>query len=153
MKLREKIWLWFVYKILKIDQGEEYPLYLRILNFMFFPWLVMQSVFCKNNIYDPYFNAYIIEGEEYSRLFFLNLKNADNKILKIKKSNGLTTITEYKREPLDQAISIIKDLIDDEPCRFDHHGYCQSHGWMATWPPCPQKRAKEFLEEFNNKDS
>jgi hypothetical protein len=38
-------------------------------------------------------------------------------------------------------LALISDLYDREPCRFDHHGYCQTHGWMETDPKCPHYRA------------
>jgi hypothetical protein len=25
---------------------------------------------------------------------------------------------------------LLDDLYDDSPCSFDHHGYCQEHGWL-----------------------
>lgn len=40
---------------------------------------------------------------------------------------------------------LVHDLIDPGECWFDHHGYCQEHGWMETEPPCPHARAKEAL--------
>jgi hypothetical protein len=42
---------------------------------------------------------------------------------------------------------LLQDLIDPDPCSFDHHGYCQAHGWMSTSPRCPHARAKELLGE------
>jgi hypothetical protein len=43
---------------------------------------------------------------------------------------------------LTQAREIITDLTDPDPCWYDHHGYCQAHGWFATEPACPHARAK-----------
>lgn len=37
--------------------------------------------------------------------------------------------------------ALVKDLTDPDACYFDHHGYCQAHGWMATEPACPHGRA------------
>jgi hypothetical protein len=45
---------------------------------------------------------------------------------------------------LKEAIEIIKDFIDEEPCNYDHHGYCQSHNWLSD-SECPHKRAKSFI--------
>lgn len=48
--------------------------------------------------------------------------------------------------------SKIKDLeeileevieVESEPCRYDHHGYCQSH-WMHEYP-CPIEKAKQMI--------
>lgn len=69
------------------------------------------------------------------------------------------TLTEDAREiteavmgavgaELEQARALIRDLADDEPCsHFDHHGYCQTHGWLETDPPCPHGRAQQLAEE------
>ena len=43
------------------------------------------------------------------------------------------------------ALWIIKDLIDPDSCRFDHHGYCQAHSWFNTHPRCPHARGKDLL--------
>lgn len=42
-------------------------------------------------------------------------------------------------------LELIADLTDLSPCWYDHHGYCQGHGWMATEPRCPHARAAEVL--------
>ena len=44
---------------------------------------------------------------------------------------------------------LLRDLVaGEEPCsHFDHHGYCQTHGWFETDPPCPHGRAIRLLEE------
>lgn len=50
---------------------------------------------------------------------------------------------------LARALSILENMInvDDDPCEFDHHGYCQAHNWFYTEPKCPDARAKELLKE------
>ena len=42
---------------------------------------------------------------------------------------------------------LITDLTDPDPCSFDHHGYCQAHGWFDVEPKCPHARAKELIDE------
>ncbi|MFI2663382.1 hypothetical protein [Micromonospora carbonacea] len=42
---------------------------------------------------------------------------------------------------------LIADLVDPDPCSFDHHGYCQAHAWFETDPPCPHERAKKLLAD------
>jgi hypothetical protein len=44
-------------------------------------------------------------------------------------------------------LALIADLVDMEPCRFDHHGYCQAHGWLTGTAPCPHGRAQQLLAE------
>lgn len=41
---------------------------------------------------------------------------------------------------------IVNDLTDPDPCSFDHHGYCQAHGWFDVEPKCPHARAKELAQ-------
>jgi hypothetical protein len=38
---------------------------------------------------------------------------------------------------------LLAKLVDEDPCQFDHHGYCQAHGLDA--PPCPHQVAKVLL--------
>ena len=44
-------------------------------------------------------------------------------------------------------LSVMADLIDADPCWFDHHGGCQAHGYLSLEPgeKCPHARAKELL--------
>lgn len=45
---------------------------------------------------------------------------------------------------------LVKDFIDPDDCDYDHHGYCQTHGWFETDPVCPHKRAKEYLQDSHH---
>ena len=40
--------------------------------------------------------------------------------------------------------ALVSDLRDRSPCWFDHHGFCQGHGWMDA-SPCPHARAARLL--------
>jgi len=42
-----------------------------------------------------------------------------------------------------EMVGALNDLVDDELCEFDHHGYCQTHGWAGS--PCPHRRGREIL--------
>lgn len=44
-------------------------------------------------------------------------------------------------------LRLIADLTEPEPCRFDHHGGCQEHGYIYLQPGerCPQGEAQELL--------
>lgn len=44
--------------------------------------------------------------------------------------------------------SLVQDLADPELCSLDHHGYCQTHGWTATDPACPDRRAQALFPEI-----
>jgi hypothetical protein len=39
--------------------------------------------------------------------------------------------------------ALVDELVDDEDCCYDHHGYCQAHSLQAK--PCPHERAKALL--------
>lgn len=34
---------------------------------------------------------------------------------------------------------------DDTPCSFDHHGYCQEHGWFGDPGECGHREARQLL--------
>lgn len=42
------------------------------------------------------------------------------------------------------ALRDLLDAIGDDPCRFDHHGYCQAH-FLSS--PCEVATARHILEE------
>ena len=46
-----------------------------------------------------------------------------------------------------QALDILESLTDEDECSFDHHGYCQAHGWFDIETKCPHKRAKDLLKK------
>ena len=57
----------------------------------------------------------------------------------------------YKRER-DEAVGLLWKVSSDEPCRFDHYGYCQEHGWFDLSVPCPEGRAQTFLARIEHDD-
>ena len=47
-----------------------------------------------------------------------------------------------------RALDILEDISHpDELCEFDHHGYCQTHGWFYNDIECPNSRALKLLKE------
>lgn len=48
---------------------------------------------------------------------------------------------------LSNAEKIVYDFVEGEtyPCWYDHHGYCQEHGWFDTDPICPVRRGRDLL--------
>lgn len=45
-----------------------------------------------------------------------------------------------------QALKLLAELADPDPCWFDHHGGCQAHGCFDFQPgPCPHQAAKDLL--------
>lgn len=55
-------------------------------------------------------------------------------------------------EALGAVLDLINDLVivEGDDCRYDHHGFCQAHAWMAVEPACPHARAKVFLKAVNH---
>ena len=45
---------------------------------------------------------------------------------------------------LSKARVLLESLVDDEPCRTDHHGYCQTHNLSH---PCEVAEARRYLKE------
>lgn len=46
------------------------------------------------------------------------------------------------KQRAERAEAILRDLVDPDPCYFDHNGYCQAHGYS---PPCAHARARDHL--------
>lgn len=47
----------------------------------------------------------------------------------------------------EELLELIDQMRDPDPCWYDHHGYCQAHGWMYTEPRCPHARAAELFDD------
>lgn len=47
-----------------------------------------------------------------------------------------------------EVAAVVPELIDQDECSYDHHGYCQAHAWFHTEPSCPQARAKAALRNL-----
>lgn len=50
------------------------------------------------------------------------------------------------------VVELIRRLADPGPCAYDHHGYCQAHGWLETEPRCPHAQAQQLLTAWNDID-
>lgn len=46
---------------------------------------------------------------------------------------------------LEACVAELSDRVDDEPCSYDHHGYCQTHD--LTPKPCGNERAKAAIAQ------
>jgi hypothetical protein len=48
---------------------------------------------------------------------------------------------------------LVRDFLDPDPCSFDHHGYCQTHGYLGgESASCPHGRARKMLAALENKE-
>ena len=60
--------------------------------------------------------------------------------------------TPRSRAEAEAMVAIIRDMMEgEEPCYYDHHGYCQAHGWLDA-SPCPFKRAAALLAALTGED-
>ena len=64
--------------------------------------------------------------------------------------SALENSIDKLNELLTRALIIFQHTVhEDDPCTFDHHGYCQAHSWFYDDEKCPDARAKELLKECN----
>lgn len=48
---------------------------------------------------------------------------------------------------LSHALDLLEAFVDEEPCSFDHHGYCQTHSAQEVEGRCGNLAALDFLDE------
>ena len=53
---------------------------------------------------------------------------------------------------VEELVSVLGDIVDETPCRFDHHGGCQEHGYLSleNGEECPQGRAQRLIHRHHN---
>jgi len=61
-----------------------------------------------------------------------------------------TVRAEQAERQRDQLAALVRDFRDPDPCRLDHHGYCQAHSWLCGGSRCPHARAREVLAELDS---
>ncbi|MGW4270809.1 hypothetical protein ACWEGQ_00225 [Streptomyces seoulensis] len=68
-------------------------------------------------------------------------------ILGIEAAEAAATETQADSTTL---LELVKDFLDPDPCAFDHHGYCQAHGYLGGEPmSCPHGRARKLLSDLD----
>lgn len=55
---------------------------------------------------------------------------------------------KFLTEHRDELLEALRNFVDDEPCCFDHHGYCQTHGVSQ---PCINEIAKKAIAKVEGK--
>ena len=58
--------------------------------------------------------------------------------------------TNIRKVSVDELFDLISDLTDMGDCYYDHHGYCQEHGWFMSGSECPHARARKLWDERGN---
>lgn len=45
-------------------------------------------------------------------------------------------------------LELLECFVDDDGCDFDHHGGCQTHGFLSLEPGemCPNEQARRLIE-------
>ena len=43
-------------------------------------------------------------------------------------------------------VETLRGVVDPDPCRLDHHGYCQAHGWLEEGD-CPNAKLTALLAD------
>lgn len=68
-----------------------------------------------------------------------------------KQLTGKERLIESQRETIRklrseewEARKLLEQIADPEPCRLDHHGYCQEHLWVGKGE-CAHRRARKLL--------
>jgi hypothetical protein len=74
---------------------------------------------------------------------------ADEPLLREARECEWQSLADYQAK-LKTIQALLRELTDPDPCSFDHHGYCQAHGYFETEPKCPHARAKDLIGKENN---
>lgn len=55
------------------------------------------------------------------------------------------------RAAAEEMRALLTELVDPDPCWFDHNGGCQAHGYLSLAPgeKCPNERTKELLRRVD----
>lgn len=75
----------------------------------------------------------------------LAVRDAELEQLRAERDDARATIARVTAVR-DQLADLARDFLDPDPCEYDHHGYCQAHGYLGGEPhTCPHKRARALL--------
>ncbi len=58
----------------------------------------------------------------------------------------LTNTLEHQKLRIEELEELVYQLTDDEECRLDHHGYCQTHCYFGRYE-CPTSKARKLLNK------
>lgn len=59
-------------------------------------------------------------------------------------NTDLLLMLDSVHDKLATLLTAAKSALDPDPCRLDHHGYCQAH---SLGNPCEQKLLREAIEK------
>jgi len=99
--LRQKLFWWLVYTVLKYDEGKMLNAPLKILHFLFFPLMTIHYQVGKHNGYQWESGIWIIHGMNYSDEIFKHFAFGKDELFKIvERKNGLVTIEKQAPKSL-----------------------------------------------------
>lgn len=68
----------------------------------------------------------------------------------------LPVVLDVVAEELAPVVEMLDRLAvntDDDPCRWDHHGQCQEHGWLGPEPGCGDRDAHALLVRLGRREA
>jgi hypothetical protein len=57
---------------------------------------------------------------------------------------------EAERDAMRPAVDLLREMVDDDPCDYDHHDYCQTHHLSSR--PCANARALALIAAVDAPD-
>jgi hypothetical protein len=53
------------------------------------------------------------------------------------------------------SLELLEALVEDDDCSFDHHGGCQTHGYLSLEPGevCPQAELKQIVSSAQTENN
>jgi len=61
----------------------------------------------------------------------------------------LTRDAEELLKITQSLLDLLSELVQDDDCSYDHHGYCQTHGLLPY--PCANGRAREVMKAWKER--
>ena len=77
------------------------------------------------------------------------MANADQCDVVCRGSYRLGTACGNCRRCCESLVRLVRELVDESPCHYDHHGSCQSHSLHVR--PCPHETAKYVITTATRK--
>lgn len=116
-------------------------------------WGVLRTL--HEGFHDYEFEQANPSGTEYHRWGTLAVRTFSLGILRAIREHAdemtpLVAARKFRDQMGYQALELLADLVDEDPCWFDHHGGCQAHGFLSLEPGeiCPHEEAKNLLAKM-----
>ena len=112
-----------------------------------FPRIERRSPFKAEMLNDTFMltvDASLIQNQMVQALREADDKIAEPILVEWLRSRGYSI---ERADRLAEATALLAEFVDDDPCQLDHHGGCQTHGFLEPEPGerCHVERAREFI--------